>query len=168
MIFDFSYRLTDGGIFKSASDSYRYKELKKLVDAGIFVSGLDIESSKLIRLLKVSDIRELAKSKGIIIKGKKKDDLLTSFLEQSSVDPKDIGKYLAIREIFAPNTEFTSKYDFSKNKETWEKSRIIAEYIEGRIHGHADAKEYGESFGSSFNKRFINSLTRKCDDSEAA
>ena len=162
-IFDLAYRFERDEVFKAASDSYRYKDLKKLVDSGVLVSGLNVDAEKLLQLLKVSDIRELAKEKGITIKGRKKEDLLKSFLEQSNVSSKDIGKYVAVREIFAPNPDFIQKHNFHANKISWSRSRLVAEYIEERVHSHADSKEFGESVKTSFNKRFINSLKTKVE-----
>lgn len=167
LIFENSHDL-NRGIFKCESGSYRYKDKKKLVEMEVLKAGHEIDPCKLLPLLKVGEIKELAKEKGIKLSGRKKDELMSSYKEQVEIAMEDIGKYIAIREVFAPNPVFLEKYDLAANKVSWHQSKLIAEYINDRLTYCADSKFLGDSISSSFNKKFIKDLNSKLSTSKAA
>lgn len=167
LILNFAYRLESGSLFRVASDSYNYKDLKRLVSIGVFTSGDQLDSKLLLSLLKVNEIKELAESKGIVVKGRKKEDLLSSLLDQATVDAVDVGKFVALREVFSVNPKFISKHKFETNRNTWEKAKLAAEYVSERVSLLGDSKLLEEKLKSSFNRNYINQITKNLKKSVA-
>lgn len=156
-----SYQAEREGVFSCASDSYNFKYVKKLSELGVFKNGSEIPAKLLLVKLRAKDIRELAKEKGITIKGRKKEDLINSYLEQSEITTKDIGKFLAVRELFILDEEFSKKHNLSSNRHTWNKHKMDCNYIENRIDNVATAKYLGDKPESAFNKNFITKVEAK-------
>lgn len=161
LIFNFAYRMEGGSLFRAASDSYNYKDLKRLVSVGVFISGEELDPKLLLSLLKVNEIKGLAESKGVVVKGRKKDDLLNSLIEQVKIDAVDVGKFVALREVFSVNPEFMSNHKFESNRDTWEKTKLIAEYICERVSHLSDSKLFEERLESSFNQDYINQIRKQ-------
>ncbi len=118
--------------------SYMAEEAKKATKSGWVKRGIvDISDKEwLSKKLKVGEIKEILKSKGLTAKGKK-DDLLVTLTPSLSID--DLSNYIALRDVYKVNDDILSELEWIKVAKMYNYSNASVQLIQIHLNNMIDS-----------------------------